>query len=136
MTAPSPTPAPEPQRRNSVKEIVVNTYEQLRRAHLQGVPPVGIFSKYIGHRTAYFYGYAVFHLKEMADPKNTDWGDKGMKVFSASQANGTTRAEKKKACLKAAQEWASKKYGVKEWQQNRMRDSVPAPLNTIYPLRK
>ncbi len=114
----------------------INTYDQLGLAQTLGLPPVAIISVWSQCRTPYFSAAGVWHLTQPADPANKGLSHRGIKEFPLFEAKGETRSERKKNIFEQAKAWASKKYGVGDWERNRMGDWVPAPLNSKFRLRK
>lgn len=114
-------------------KVIINTYDQLVSGKSMGIPPVAILREWIGHRQRYIYGVKVWHLTKKSDPSSHAF-DSFCRVFRMPSVG--TFHERLKAASEEAKAWASKQYGVVEWEKNRMNDWVPAPLNTKFPLRK
>ena len=81
--------------------------------------------RYVSYRPAE-YGRAsnsaawqVVHIGYLTDPKG-HWRDNGHKTFTVY------RREEKEAKLKEAIAWASKRYGIKEWERDPWGDWHPA----------
>ena len=120
----------------SAKKImeVCNTHQQLVEAEKRGLPPVAITIARSGARNDYVSGVVVYHIRLQSDP-NAHWTRRGCKHFSLMSRAGNFAARLAFARAEA-EAWAAEKYGVKEWQRNRDRSSVPSPINDLYPIRK
>lgn len=120
----SPQSAPAP----------INTYEQLQIAKARGYPCVAVIVSWGGIRKRYINGMAVYApgRRLVIDGPG---GLSDQKKFSFFGYNGTHH-EKLKYATEQAKAWAEKKFGVKGWERNRMRDWVPTPINTEHPLAK
>lgn len=116
---------------------IINTYDQLRAAG----GGVAISPSYTGARTEYFYGWAVWRVgadgrQIVTDPK-AHWADYGKKVFSTTQAGGTTPAERSRNALAAAKKWVAERgWYDGEWMRNRMRDYLPKDINKRFPIKR
>ena len=118
-----------------IAPTIINTYDQMKQAHSLRLPPVSVIKKHHTGRSTGVNGVAVWHLGHQTDPE-AHWTDNGMKVFSLFNIEGNDHRSRLAAAFKCGMDWASEKYGVKEWEKNRMGDYVPAPLNSTFPLRK
>ena len=121
-----------------MSDETINTHDQLRRAG----GGVAIMPSYVGVRTQYFYGWAVYRVgpdgKAIPTDPNAHWTNHGKKVFSKlSQQNGLTPAQRSSGALEAAKQWVAEQGWYNgEWARNRMRDYVPREINKRFPLRK
>ena len=57
-------------------------------------------------------------------------------LWDAEPGTGCDYRELDRLTLEKAKQWCAEKYGITEWEKNRMGDYVPKPLNTMFPLPK
>jgi len=111
-----------------VSDRIINIWDQLSAAANAGLIAVAVSREYtvgLFGRTS-LYGYRVWRIPR----------DSNDQLFSKTSENGKNWRVRQSACEERAKQFASQRYGIKEWKRNARLDWVPAEIQKRWPIRR